>query len=51
MTFDVLADALSGERYAVARAQALDRWPKVMRYEQRAGRPVPMFVLRRITPR
>lgn len=42
----VVAEALDGDDYDRARAVALRRWPRITQYEKRAGRTVPMFVLR-----
>jgi deazaflavin-dependent oxidoreductase (nitroreductase family) len=42
----VVAEALSGDAYQTARAAALRRWPRISTYERRAGRSVPIFILR-----
>jgi deazaflavin-dependent oxidoreductase (nitroreductase family) len=44
--FDVVAEALTGDRYRHARTIALRRWPRLSTYEHRAGRPAPIFILR-----
>ena len=42
----VEAEALDGDAYEYARPVALRTWPRIAHYEKRAGRTVPMFVLR-----
>ncbi len=46
-SIDVVAEMLQGNDYDDARAAAIARWPRVTTYERRAGRTVPLFVLRR----
>jgi deazaflavin-dependent oxidoreductase (nitroreductase family) len=43
---NVVAEALSGDHYEIARTIALRRWPRISTYERRAGRSVPIFLLR-----
>jgi deazaflavin-dependent oxidoreductase (nitroreductase family) len=44
---NVVAEALDGVDYEIARTIALRRWPRISTYERRACRPVPIFLLRR----
>lgn len=47
---DVRAVEVTGEERAAIRPELARIWPRIDRYEQRAGRPVPVFRLESVTP-
>ena len=46
---DVVAEELQGAERATAWAAAREAWPQIDNYERAAGRPVPVFRLRRVS--
>lgn len=47
---DVRAVEVTGEERAAMWPELVGTWPRIERYEQRAGRPVPVFRLESVTP-
>jgi deazaflavin-dependent oxidoreductase (nitroreductase family) len=47
-THDVTVDEPTGEARERAYAALATKWPEVKRYEQRGGRPLPLFILRTV---
>ena len=46
----VVAERVAGDAYDRVHELAMRTWPRIRAYERRAGRPVPIFVLRPTAP-